>query len=256
MKFTLGLLSTGFGKTSGLGKSENLPGLCPELPNQENFQIERYLGQWFSHFTNDDKHIPPEVRCTGQNIRATGLDDTVIVVNTSIDEKKNTFNFAEGTATQAFELPNQLFVQFAETGSCDSYDQYSNDRNNCNINQLPPKPEIINNYQVLKTDYENYTLVVSCQNIDESSHREVIYMLNRNTCWPYQNKDFVELQIDFLEELGLYVDNLRFVRQENCDDGIGRPDCDANLEVKNDTINEISETFDFEDIIINIEEFL
>ena len=47
MKFTLGLLSTGFGKTSGLGKSENLPGLCPELPNQENFQIERYLGQWF-----------------------------------------------------------------------------------------------------------------------------------------------------------------------------------------------------------------
>ena len=25
-----------------------------------------------SHFTNDDKHIPPEVKCTGQNIRATG----------------------------------------------------------------------------------------------------------------------------------------------------------------------------------------
>ena len=46
------------------------------------------------------------------------------------------------------------------------------------------------------------------------------------------------------------------MRQENCDDGIGRPDCDANLEVNNDTINEISETFDFEDIIINIEEYL
>ena len=100
------------------------------------------------------------------------------------------------------EIHFELFVQFAETGSCDSYDQYSNDRNDCNINQLPPKPEIINDYQgmthiswlmissfsVLKTDYENYTLVVSCQNIDESSHREVIYMLNRNTCWPYQNK--------------------------------------------------------------------
>ena len=45
------------------------------------------------------------------------------------------------------------------------------------------------------------------------------------------------------------------MRQENCDDGIGRPDCEANLEV-NDTIGEISETFDFEDIIINIEEYL
>ena len=41
----------------------------------------------------------------------------------------------------------ELFVQFAETGSCDSYDQYNNDRNNCNINQLPRKPEIINYYQ-------------------------------------------------------------------------------------------------------------
>ena len=42
MKLIFGLLSTGF----GLGESENLPGLCPELPNQENFEIERYLGQW------------------------------------------------------------------------------------------------------------------------------------------------------------------------------------------------------------------
>ena len=41
----------------------------------------------------------------------------------------------------------QLFVEFAESGSCDSYDQYSNDRNNCNVIQLPSKPEIINNYQ-------------------------------------------------------------------------------------------------------------
>ena len=47
MKLSLGLLSTCFGKTFGLGENENRPGLCPELPNQENFQIERYLGQWF-----------------------------------------------------------------------------------------------------------------------------------------------------------------------------------------------------------------
>ena len=67
--------------------------------------------------------------------------------------------------------------------------------------------------------------------------------------------DFVELQIDFLEELGLYVDNLRFVRQENCDDGIGRPDCEANPEFGNNETSGIT-SFDFEDIIVNIEEFL
>ena len=46
-------------------------------------------------------------RPTGPLIPKTGLDDVVIVVNTSLNDKKNTFGFAEGTATQAFELPNQ-----------------------------------------------------------------------------------------------------------------------------------------------------
>jgi len=47
MKLLIGFLSTGFGRSLELGQSENLPGLCPELPNHENFKIERYLGQWF-----------------------------------------------------------------------------------------------------------------------------------------------------------------------------------------------------------------
>ena len=228
MKLLFGLLSNGFGKTLGLGESDNLPGLCPELPNQEKFQIERYLGQWHGwvylkieimtrgilsyrkfnlwtgllrtsksspdlwspysrplksrgcscyrpgplwlvNFFNkgvlrmeirfleiqDGKdvdvlrgpvHKPkkfsvisqmminifhqksdvlvkifaPQVKVLrtdisfqstvqsyGPWIHETGLDDTVIVVNTSLNDKKNTFNFAEGTATQAFDLPNQ-----------------------------------------------------------------------------------------------------------------------------------------------------
>ena len=45
------------------------------------------------------------------NLRAWQTSGTrarrTLVVNTSLNDKKNTFNFAEGTATQAFELPNQ-----------------------------------------------------------------------------------------------------------------------------------------------------
>lgn len=67
------------------------------------------------------------------------------------------------------------------------------------------------------------------------------------------NSDFVELQIDYLEELGLHVDNLRFVRQENCDDGIGRLDCEA--EVTDEAIGEIC-SFDFDNFILNVEAFL
>ena len=64
-----------------------------------------------------------------------------------------------------------------------------------------------------------------------------------------QKLDFVELQMDYLEELGLYVDNLRFIRQENCDDGIDRPDCEANAE-----ITEIC-SFDFENFVSDFEAF-
>lgn len=40
MKLQFGLLSTVF------GASKVLPGQCPDLPNEENFDTLRYLGLW------------------------------------------------------------------------------------------------------------------------------------------------------------------------------------------------------------------
>ena len=40
--------------------------------------------------------------------------------------------------------------------------------------------------------------------------------------------DFVENKLDYMEDLGLYIDNMRYISQENCDDGIVRPQCDGN----------------------------
>lgn len=40
--------------------------------------------------------------------------------------------------------------------------------------------------------------------------------------------DFVEKKLDYMEDLGLYIDNMRYISQENCDDGIVRPQCDGN----------------------------
>jgi len=53
---------------------------------------------------------------------------------------------------------------------------------------------------VLKTDYENYALQVNCQNIDESSHQEVINLLVRNTCWSNQNKGFLKVTSNGMPE--------------------------------------------------------
>ena len=47
---------------------------------------------------------------------------------------------------------------------------------------------IIHFDSVLKTDYENYALVGSCYNIDESTHKEILYVLVRSkACWANRN---------------------------------------------------------------------
>jgi len=184
MKLLVGLLST-----SVLGFND-LPGQCPELPNQENFDTVRYLGIWETHLTNDDKNIPPEQRCTAANYRATGRDDTIQVINTSTNDDLNVFTFVDGTGVQQ-DLPNQLYVSFTEGGSCEDYDQYSNDRDSCFSWTRPPvsPDKQFENYRVIKTDYDNYALVGSCYNIDDSSHREILYVLVRSkSCWANRNK--------------------------------------------------------------------
>jgi len=39
-----------------------------------------------------------------------------------------------------------------------------------------------------------------------------------------------------LEDLGLYIDNLRDVSQENCDDGIARQQCDTDMAVTEEMV--------------------
>ena len=97
--------------------------------------------------TNNDKNIPPEQRCNA-NYRATGRDDTIRIINTSINDDPNVFNFVDGTGIQQ-ALPNQLFVSFTEGGSCENYDQYTNDRDSCVSWTRPPvsPDDYVENYR-------------------------------------------------------------------------------------------------------------
>merc|ERR1712106_873741 len=42
------------------------PGLCPEgIPDQPNFDRERYVGQWYNYLANDLVNIPENSDCGG-----------------------------------------------------------------------------------------------------------------------------------------------------------------------------------------------
>ena len=90
--------------------------------------------------TNNDRTIPEGTSCIVANLRATGLDNTIRVLNTSTN---NGFRFSDGTFIQkSSDLTNQFFVSFTEIGSCDSYDQYVYDKENCNaFNSAPVLPD-------------------------------------------------------------------------------------------------------------------
>ena len=75
----------------------------------------------------------------------------------------------------------------------------------------------------METDYENYSLVVSCFGDDIGAHIETLYFLVRDRNWGDENKDKVqELLFKLNAEWGLDIDSLEITRQENCDQWHGQ----------------------------------
>ena len=67
---------------------------------------------------------------------------------------------------------------------------------------------------MVKTDYDNFAFVTACYPLSEFTTKQVVYVLVRSKkCWAEHNKDFIELELDKLAELGFYTDNLEDVTQ-------------------------------------------
>ena len=67
---------------------------------------------------------------------------------------------------------------------------------------------------MVKTDYDNYAFVTACYSLSESTTKQVVYVLVRSKkCWAEHNKDFIELELDKLSDLGFYTGNLEDVTQ-------------------------------------------
>ena len=102
----------------------NNPKYSPHVPDEADFDVGKYLGQWFTYMTNDFINIPRNSECIGTAYGA--KNDFAITVNTTevlnIEILGETFPFPSWAFGQAEivdpENPTRLRVNFEEFGAC------------------------------------------------------------------------------------------------------------------------------------------
>ncbi|VDI00428.1 apolipoprotein D and lipocalin family protein [Mytilus galloprovincialis] len=128
------------------------PGVCPNVRTQPDFDLNRYLGQWYE---SEKFFFTPEVglRCNSA-LYTLNRNGAVSVVNSGIEARTGMVRSVTGTAisTSAIE-PGRLVVTFTPF--------------------TPP-----GQYWVLDTDYESYSVVYSCRQ-DDFQKIESAFILTR-----------------------------------------------------------------------------
>ncbi|XP_055605082.1 uncharacterized protein LOC129753306 [Uranotaenia lowii] len=132
---------------------------CPEVgpPVVQNFQVEPYLGRWYELQRYEQEF---ELNYDCSQARYGLLDDlTVSVTNSAYNLFNSSTTQLEGTAKISF--PEEEYLQ----GKLNvSFFGRPNDRAN---------------YWVLDTDYENFSIVWSCEPLPEEQSNESFWLLSR-----------------------------------------------------------------------------
>merc|ERR1739838_554107 len=184
------------------------PGLCPEnIPDQPNFDRERYVGQWFNYTANDIINVPENADCVGAkyeklNDRQISINNTAVIQVGIRDREFPILSWAYGSGTQLEEdYPNRIYVHFTEFGGCGYLAFFCG-------GFVPEK------------SYDNYALVINCNNVvvDEvDMHVEVIYLLTRSRTWGPENPVKVQELLSIPANLGLTIDDLYETKQTGCE---------------------------------------
>ncbi|RVE53897.1 hypothetical protein evm_001559 [Chilo suppressalis] len=133
------------------GQSVVIPGQCDDnIPTQQDFDLTSYLGTWYQIERYPYPEISAESTCIGTRYTSRG-DDTAHVLNW--ETNNGTFNTIEGEAT----LRNGSAVLTVV------------------LRPDPENPEAVTttDLHVLTTDYASYSLVYTCENVDQY-HRVVV----------------------------------------------------------------------------------
>merc|ERR1711893_77545 len=143
------------------------PGRCPDVPTQQVFDLERYMGTWYE-ITKLPTIFQPDQKCVRAryNIREDGL---VRVRNDGINLRSGSYSSIEGEAIQFDPSdPAKLGVRFFEG-------------------------QDFGMYWVIETDY-NYTLIWSCGSLGGLAHTQSSWILARENT-------LVQRTVDYLKRL-------------------------------------------------------
>ncbi|XP_047512727.1 uncharacterized protein LOC125054729 isoform X2 [Pieris napi] len=146
-----------------------LPGQCNQaIPGVGNFNLTRFEGEWrlLSSYYN--------ARQSGKCNRATYTDrgNTMGIVNSHITDRLR--SISTGTASTTAES-GKLVV---------------------NVGTNPPAP-----FWILATDYENYALAYSCENLPNNQQRISSWKLSRSNTFSAQANDFMNNVINSVDVL-------------------------------------------------------
>ncbi|XP_062594322.1 apolipoprotein D-like [Saccostrea cucullata] len=164
-------------------------GGCPDVPVQSEFDVDQYYGSWYE-FERYFFIAEELLRCSAASY-SPKPDGTIEVINSGINFITGRNSSVTGTATvdPAAGDPAKLRVSFG---------RFSNGP-----------------YWVLKTDYDQYSIVYSCTNIFfGKAHTEVLWILTRDRSGV---TDGVKSDLyQYIRQIGLDPSKLKPTQQTDC----------------------------------------
>jgi apolipoprotein D and lipocalin family protein len=159
-------------------------GRCPKIDREKGtFDPSRYMGKWFEQ-ARDKAFVFSKGECV-QADYSINQKGNVNVHNSEARDGKRIAVDGEAVVVDNFRLA----VTFASN---------------------PFSKLVKGDYQILKTDYENYSIVYSCSNI-VIGRFELVWVLTRKNEIDAENLN--EL-IGFVNKIGFSNDNLHFTNQK------------------------------------------